>query len=562
MLTTSLLLALSLATPDASAATDTKIKSVRVQQTVGAGGATYRRVVVIVESDAVTDLSAELSSGGDSLTLEPEDLQVPLAGSLEWMPEAEASLELDLVDAGGAILTTLAGSLGADGTVAFSSPRGDTALDLEVQGAWVIDGDAGLSFSLIVDGADALGVAGATLVATETYEGAKVCALTDEKGNCLKWTVETWSASTTSDLSAGEVAWVWGADLPDSAELSGTLKAKAWDVDGNQVDSARIDVAAAWADGGVGAAALVLDEDPWTWMGLVSLDVGEALAPYGFAILSSGWTFDDDYPVDVSIAVDGGDTWIVPAHSYQTSARIPMEFTRDPSDELFSLEQDGIHTATTNSIMKCDLDFDASFRTCSGLSQDAEGAWGLDLVVYAEDPADLPVSSKIRLSPTIGKTRTTQDSYAAVFYEDFSVSFGLPLDFVSDPIGLDLDIKAILSGSPDSKGKQKTVAKGKVHGQFGGNEDGALGFFDNGNTTTQRRVHGVGGQSGHPDRRGADRLREDPEQGAPAAGAAGDSVQGWDGDAEHAEQHEPDPADAAAVARSRPPLGGRRRANL
>ena len=518
MIPASILLALALSTPDAAAATDTKIKNVRITQSSGEGGSVKYKAVVIVpndDADPVTDVEVELSSG-ETLTLEAEDTHLPLTGFLDALPEVESSLELDLFDAKGNTLATLAGSLDRNGQILFGGQpaNGDnddavecsartgcedtdgrdtsSAYDLEVLGAFIVDGDDGLLWSLVIDGADALDVASATLVSTESFSGDKVCAASDEKGNCLKWTTETWSESTESSLDAGEGSWAWSADLPDDFDPDGvTLKAKVYGADGKKLDSEKVDAVLPWGDEGVGQTAQALDEDPWTWISFGALDVGEDFAQRGFTVLSEGWTLDDDYPVDASIELDGGETWELPAHSYQTTVRLPLSFTEDPTGEVFALEQDGIHLATYNSIMKCDADA----KACGKLGQDELGDWYFDLVVYAEDPADLPTTSKLRLTPTKGKAQTTEDSYEVDFAEEFAVTFAIPVDFTGNPVGEDLDLEARLYGVPDKKGKQDKLAKGKATGAFGVDEDGDLVIFDNnGGTTTSRGDILIGGE--------------------------------------------------------------------
>ena len=73
------------------------------------------------------------------------------------------------------------------------------------------------------------------------------------------------------------------------------------------------------------------------------------------------------------------------------------------------------------------------------------------------------------------------------FAEEFAVTFAIPVDFVGNPVGEYLDLKAILYGVPNKKGKQDKLAKGKAKGEFGVDEEGDLAFFDNGCNTTQSR---------------------------------------------------------------------------
>ena len=257
MVPASMLLALALSTPDAAAATDTKIKSVRVKQTVGEGGSVKYRLGVIVkhdDNDDVANVSAELSSG-ETLTLEAEDSHLPLTGFLDALPEVASSLELDLLDADGNTLTTLAGSLTAEGELAFAAPRsgdgGDwqahtgcddqetsSAYDIEVLAAFIVDGDDGLLWSLVINGADAFDVAGATLVSTESFTGDPVCAIYDDGGTCLRWTTDTHSESTESSLDAGEGTWAWAADLPDDFDADGvSIQTRVYDADSKKLAS-------------------------------------------------------------------------------------------------------------------------------------------------------------------------------------------------------------------------------------------------------------------------------------------------------------------------------------
>ena len=60
------------------------------------------------------------------------------------------------------------------------------------------------------------------------------------------------------------------------------------------------------------------------------------------------------------------------------------------------------------------------------------------------------------------------------FDDDITAVFANEVGFSEDPIGLDLSGEVSLLGAGDSKGKQKTLAKGKFYGSFVRDGDGDL----------------------------------------------------------------------------------------
>ncbi len=493
MLASSLVLSLALL-PDAGAANVPKIKNIRIRDTDTSGAGTYKIGLITTNDDAdpVESVEAELGSGA-TVSGVLDDRRLALTGPWGALSDQVDDVVLDLTDASGGVLTMLSGTLSPDGALVFSSPRSgedgtctartgcddpstEVGVDIEVQAAWVVDGDAGLSFSLVLHGADVDDVAGAALTVTETYEGdTEVCLTTSRAGECTSWGFETYSESTLTDLTLGDRDEVWALDLPGDFTYGERVTVIARDSRGRKLDTVKFSPAAPWNAGAT--SALAVDNDPATSLALTqgppSTNNGPLYAadPWHLAIVSEDWSLDDRYPASATIAVLDGETWEVPVHSYQVTGRVPVAFEGSPEDEELYIEQDGVFLAALSTSLACDTDS----QTCAVLDQDEDGDWALVVTQWAQDPAELASLLDVSVVP-LGAAVPTERSYTLDFGDTFAATFGIGVDFVADPLWLDLQAEVTLSSAADEKGKGKARVQGAVYGQFDAGDDGLPGL--------------------------------------------------------------------------------------
>ncbi len=490
----SLLLALVLASPRAEAAYTPKIKNIRIRQTTDSS---YKIGVIVKHDDADEVANVEVSAGGGPSTdAELEDVHVALTGDLSALPVDSATLSLALTDALGDTVATLTGTLASDGSIALAVPggRGDDggdcgartgcgdadpvgeSLDLAAMGSFVVDGDETFSVSLVLHGADALLVSGATLSLAESFQGEEVCVATDRSGACIQWGYTSYSEESEVALTVGSPEWVWSTDLPTDFAIGDQVQVKLRDSAGDKLDQVKESLALPIDDGGAGIPVGLVDDDPETWLSLLPVDDGTGDPAWGLTLFTGGWAFDDDTPVEAELTLDSGDVWTPSAHSYQVSAWVPVTFSGDPSGEVFALEQDGIHQSTYDTIMKCNVDITKDLYSCGAIEQDDDGQWGLALTVYAEDPTDLPATSTVVLTATSGNVTTEEASYKADFGDTFGVVFATAVDFIEDPIGAELAIDVKVIGRDGNKKRyvNATLNRGSVGIGIDVNEDGTL----------------------------------------------------------------------------------------
>lgn len=101
---------------------------------------------------------------------------------------------------------------------------------------------------------------------------------------------------------------------------------KAWDAEGGKLDRSKLDLAAAWDDGGTGVNALPVAEDPRTTVALHRARYWQERQKYlSLTVVSDGWTLGDALPERAEVEVEGGETWEVPV------IRSPVTRAGDPT---------------------------------------------------------------------------------------------------------------------------------------------------------------------------------------------------------------------------------------
>ncbi len=496
MLSACLLLGLVLSTPDAAAANTPKIKNIRIRQTSNTSNGSYRIVITVQDDDDADVDSVRVSVDGDDKTsADLDDVLLPLTGELSALPEDSAELSLSLTDAVGDEVATLTGTLDADGSIALSLPSGgdgdggdcggrtgcgdgsrpttDTP-DISARGSFVVDGDEGYSVSLVLSGADAALVAGATLSLAETVTGESECLRTDAVGTCIRWGTVSWTEEVDVDLDLGGLEWAWTAEAPADFALGDRVRAQLRDEAGDLLDQSNVRMAPPLDDGGAGVATVLVDRGAEATLSLLPLTDGSGALVYGLALFTSDWNAADATPQEGRLTLDDGTSTPLTPHSYQASAWIPLGFDGDPSGEVFALEQDGIAKGTFNSVAKCNVDLTTDLHACGVVEEDADGQWGLALTVYAGDPSALPATATLSLSATVGTVTTLDETYEADFGDGYAVVFAVPVDFTADPLGAEVGMDFELLGEAGRSGRQRTLASGSVAVVLDTNEDGSL----------------------------------------------------------------------------------------
>lgn len=483
----STLLALSFA-PPAEAANTPKIKNIRIREIAG-----YSVAATTSGSDtSVASIVAEVESdaGDESVTLVESDAWLHGAAALPALPKTEATVTLDVYDASNTLLTSFTGTINGHGACTrmkradfcgSGDPTtcSDGKLDLDVLAVDTFNAAKGYEAAFDLVGADTYTVAYATLVVTEG------------------------KTSTKAELDWDDVGAVWEGDLGVAPEGLVAVKATTYDSRGKKLDSAKVEVAAPWADGGAGVPALPTDEDPYT--SLTVRDVKEladilentyGIEPAALTVVSDGWNAGDTLPVDASVELTNGTTLTVPVNSYQITSLTTLSadfseavdtwFANGGSSVTVTVEGglDLLVIDSSGSISNDDYVREPAFGI-SGVGSGAAvvltgaafGDWELSASAFATTASGLPTKLPLTVSllDQKGNVIFTED-VDPTFDEEVSVVFGYAMELAEDPIGLDVSGKVSLLGEANRKGKQETLSKGKFYGSFTRNDDGDLGL--------------------------------------------------------------------------------------
>ena len=478
------------------------------------------RVIAVVREDSATnqvervEFSVKSDAGSADVTAVESNAYLHGAATLAALPKATpATLTVVLHDSASAPLTSFSGTLGTDGTVVLTAddtkdPSGGTdcasktgcpddtsdtsatAPDIEVLAAEVFAAAGGYELGLDLAGADTYEVAYAEVTVVES----------DEVTTCSKATGLCTTTGSTSTTTA-EVGWdaigaVWEAELTVEPEGVIDVKVKAFDANGrviNSLENIRSSLGAPWLDGGEGVNVLATDEDPLTGVGLMR----RALSPgtqsvftqgvgWAMVVNSGGWT-STTVPVDAKVELTDGDTITIPVNSYQRLSGDRQAFF-DIFNDVEIQWRLGVGTVQVtgqiqnngNLSLYAGSGSDLTTPQCSNgicvaLIENSDGDYELAVSEYGSDATKLPDDLELTVTITDGsgekddfKTETVE------FDDDITAVFANEISFSEDPIGLDLSGEVNLLGAADSKGKQKTLAKGKFYGSFSRDGDGDL----------------------------------------------------------------------------------------
>ncbi len=423
-------------------------------------GLEYGIVVITGDPDTATaSMTAEVESdgGAEDVVLTESDAWLHGAAAVAALPKSAATVTLTVYDNSSAPLASFTGALAEDGTVSRmvrADHCGDgtvrtpcEAADLDLLAAELVPG-TGSTYDATFDlvGADTYTVAYADVVVTEG------------------------KTSTRAEVGWQAVGAVWTGTLAETHDGLVEVKVKARDGEGEKLTSKKAKLGMPLADGGAGVGTLATDDDPLTRVALI-MDQLHNAGTVGFLVVSDGWSLDDELPVDAEVALDEGETLVVPANSYQVTAATPVVVSGSPEKEAFQVTIDGTVVKGGASVGDRGL---CQSGTCVALAQDDDGAWTLSATAYAASSTTLPTSVKVSLASTLKAAATKEASYTLTYGDEVSVVFANAAVLAADPVGVDLTGKVSLLGAANKKGKQETLAKGKFYGSFTRDGDGEL----------------------------------------------------------------------------------------
>ncbi len=485
----------------------------------------------LVQKKGDGTLDLELATLRAHLSTSREKDPVPLAAVLETIDEAgfsgrvpgEATVILSLTDATGAEIAQFQGTVSLTeglslervasdgGSAGDCTARGGceegggrdpvAEADVNLRAAYVFEEETGgLSFAFDLDGLDLEGLEGATLTLMRTSWGEETCLrYSSETGECLRWGSEEIVTLTEVDLSEGvEVRREWKTGTGMSKALYEWIDTGFNQVHG-RLSSGRsfrekLALPSLWVDGGHGVNALVADWDPYTSLAFVQReeDTGDFGQPGGlFAIVSDGWD-PKNAPERAIVSLDGGESWTIPAHSFQRTFQGALDADFDPLEE-FEVWIDGEPIEVVGTFEARGV---CSWNRCAALRQDEDGAWYLSVTaveataaalpdsVFVElfVPSDEPEDASGRRGCPCGKYGWELDNVTHP-----SAVFAIPTTFATLPLDLGVEGKLRLEGPADKKGKRKTLLRDSFGGVFTVDGDGEVVLAPTGSRTALRK---------------------------------------------------------------------------
>ncbi len=405
-----------------------------------------------------TSATASITSdaGSEDVTLAESNAWLHGAATLKALPKTDATLALTLYDKASASFVSFSGTLTTNGVVTLTADATkDTSTDVEVLAGEVFAATSGYELTVDLAGADTYEVAYGTFVVTEG------------------------KTETKAEIGWDATGSVWDGDL--TLEHEGVIETKVttYDSAGKKLESSKSKLGEAWSDDGEGINVLATDEDPLTVVGMLGRRVD--ILPDGrvlyvasrLAIVSEGWT-STTVPASAKVELTGGSTITIPVNSYQRKGGLCMLSGLVRSSRM--LVTHGGTTIYDSSVT--DLgERSCTDGTCATFVEDEDGDYALSVSEYGLDALKLADTVELTLT-TYDKSGVKESSEGVEieFEDDVSAVFANDVSFTEDPVGLDLSGKVSLLSAADSKGKEKTLAKGKFYGSLSRDGDGDLGL--------------------------------------------------------------------------------------
>ncbi len=465
----------------------------------------------------VTAVTAEVHSDAGEEEVALVELDAWLHGSVELpaLRGAEGTVELTLLDSNSMELkrftgrltynarkyswtgfTPLSRSSGTDCTSRSGCTEVVEEVDADVVGTELLDGGTGLGLDLA--GADLYNVAYASVTVTEQV--ATCTGVYDRSNTCTEWSYL--SLESTVEVGFEDVGAVWGADLSLSHRGRIENVATLYKTERNDRYRARYKAQPSWLDGASGVSVLSIDEDPLTGLGLTTVDGLPSLTVY-----SEGWTLGDALPIDAKVELSTGETFVIPVESYQRKAERNSP-TSSEANELFGmidsgsfrLKVNGWHhvavvrgersltrsagTGEEGAAAGADInltleDFDGGplclDGTCFTFVSNSSGGYDLTATQYRWDTDFIAGETNCVIERLDRSGEVVwEEEHSLTFGDEITAVFSSEVSFDGDAINQALAGKVSLRGTPNRKGKQSTLAKGKFYGVVTRDGDGDI----------------------------------------------------------------------------------------
>ncbi len=509
MLFATLSLALALI-PSAEATYTPKIKNIRIRQTTGDGNTgSYLSVLVQDLDNTVDSVVADLEK--ESLALSASDVWLHGTSALSMLPLDGDAVTLTLYDVDsvamgvflgtvseGALVLTQRDDRGDGGdcsarTGCTETGGGDSAIDAAVS---VTFADAETALWLDFSGVDLLDVASASL-SVETYIETDVCAVVGRDGSCLLWETEAVTEDAVVDFD--DLGYVWDGAFADW-DGAASLKLRVEDAAGKKLEQQSLDVAPAWVDEGTGQSAVVFDNASGAVVCVCdrtpNWNAFDATAQELSAlVVSDGWLLGDDLPEVASVALEGGETWELPAQSYQVTGVValdevfgePLSFTIDDVEATAIVEDDaGRFWATWESLPYVVI-----------VEADADGVLWASVTAWSADPTGLPESVALASNGVpLASSLEGEEVSGVAMDSEIAVVFGIDVTLDAGAFGADILGEVVLQGAANKKGRRADVVRGSFAGQIGVDADGDvdLASIGKGDATVARGDILIGGE--------------------------------------------------------------------
>lgn len=444
-------------------------------------------VVVVTPSEA-TAISADITSdaGSESVELVESGAWVHASTYVKELSPTGTEAKLTLYDDSGVAQMSFSGTVTADGEVLLTADPAEkstvcdsklgcpetTPLDIELVAAEVfVNPDGGYDITFDLSGADIYGRT------TADFQGTLIGIPQADPGRVV-----------TSDVTFGEIGAMWEGELAlepggevevDTASYDSSWKKleKSTLYLGHILHTGQDSFASGHAMLSAGSGGSV-----GFHRGQRGYHKGRMAGYDSMVVATDAWT-TTTAPATAQLELDGGETLTIPANSYQRAGVTAVDVKASGVVYLNVTINGGNLTLNGSStISLSDLSSPVCVNgTCVALSENAGGTLDLSVTGYALTAAKVASGATIGIVTYDKGGAKTDSASAKVTYDDaVAVVFANEVDLAEDPTGLDLGGQVSLLGASDSKGKQKTFAKGDFYGSFvrTGEGDLSLGAVD------------------------------------------------------------------------------------
>lgn len=381
-------------------------------------------ILVAITPDATASTRVTASIGDADLACEPGGAeQIGVTEGAVIKPGS--ALTLSLATAEGKPLGAYEGRLAEDGRLDFF--KGAGPYDAALIGGFALGTGAVVTLE---------GPATGALTGSLLTSGGKLAL--DFGAERVLWSCATPQAEDTLDLTVR-------TELLTSPGKSGRA---IWKHD----DQAKARLAAPWADGYEGVAALPLDPAGLTSLALLppavdgcgwGADCAEPGA-YALVAVSSGWSASETLPTALVLDLDGGAALSLPLNSAQRAGFTDLGFEKPPGSAELELRTDaGALRLRVGDRGVC------QFGRCFSLAATSDSSARLSVTAYDADASALPEKLEVRFAPADPKAGIVSPKapFAAVALDpEVGLVFGRAVELDASSVGAVVAAKPSLIG--------------------------------------------------------------------------------------------------------------------